>query len=147
MGPPGALSAPHSSLYMVVHAAEQPTHSTLPICPGWVQCLVDLEGRVLRRWPTSRVQDLLVAKAGRYILVGGCGVDVLWCANVGRYILVGGCTSWGLFGVWRLSLKPALCHGRTRRVGWAHPTPHPGKAWLAGSSRRPCRTELLIEDR
>ena len=39
-----------------------------------LQCLVEVEGRVLRRWPSNWVQDLAVAKQGRYVLVRPCGV-------------------------------------------------------------------------
>lgn len=43
--------------------SRQPPH------PAHCSCVVDLDGVVKRQWRIQRIQEVLVAKGGRYILV------------------------------------------------------------------------------
>lgn len=52
----------------------QPPLHPFPSTP--CSCVVDLEGVVKRQWRIQRIQEVLVAKGGRYILVrpGACKI-------------------------------------------------------------------------
>jgi hypothetical protein len=81
----------HSQEECMKHAARD-TADPLVRSGLSLQCIVGIDGDVRRVWRTQRIQEVLVAKGGRYILVGGCvGSWALTDRRCGGDALVHGC--------------------------------------------------------